>query len=264
METFLTRLERRFGRFAFGNVTFGLVILQVLGFGVCSLRPELAYELPLDGARVMAGEWWRLVSWLAAPMSMSPIWFLFGTYFLYFMGHALEEAWGSFRYELYWIVGLLTTMAVAVGFRTQADIDMLVRSLFLAFATMWPRHQLYVLFIIPVQVRWLAIIAGATILFSIGSAPGFAKFIPLAAVTNYLLFFSETLYDRLRGRFREEGRSRARARFNQANRDDRPKARTCAICGVSNDDPNVDMRVCNCEKCGGVLRDLCLEHARNH
>ena len=26
----------------------------------------------------------------------------------------------------------------------------------------------------------------------------------------------------------------------------------------------VDIRVCDCSKCGGVRRDLCLPHAKNH
>jgi membrane associated rhomboid family serine protease len=39
--------------------------------------------------------------------------------------------------------------------------------------------------------------------------------------------------------------------------------RACAICGAKQDD-GADIRVCSCEKCGGVPRQLCLEHARNH
>jgi hypothetical protein len=43
-----------------------------------------------------------------------------------------------------------------------------------------------------------------------------------------------------------------------------PKVRRCAICGASNEDPEVEIRVCDCEKCGGVRRDLCLPHAKAH
>lgn len=43
-----------------------------------------------------------------------------------------------------------------------------------------------------------------------------------------------------------------------------PSVRRCAICGASNEDPEVEIRVCDCEKCGGVRRDLCLPHVRNH
>jgi hypothetical protein len=132
-------------------------------------------------------------------------------------------------------------------------------SLFLAFATLWPDYELRIFLILPVRVKWLALLDAAVIAGSVGFGSGWHRLVPLAAVGNYLLFFGPTLYDKLRGFVREGGR--ARARFRQAAA---TGPRRCAICGVSADDPDVDIRVCSCETCGGKNRDLCLAHARNH
>jgi len=138
-------------------------------------------------------------------------------------------------------------------------------SLFLAFATLWPDYKLLVFFILPVPVKWLALLDGLAIVAAIGFGEGWSRLVPLAAVGNYLLFFGPTLYDKLRRFVREGGRARARNRMRSAVHSGFQRGgRRCAICGVSADDPDVDIRVCSCEKCGGTNRDLCLMHARNH
>ena len=50
----------------------------------------------------------------------------------------LEEQWGKFKYQIYWLTGILATVCVALITRTGATPTALVMSLFLAFATRWP------------------------------------------------------------------------------------------------------------------------------
>jgi membrane associated rhomboid family serine protease len=265
LERFLAKLDRRYGRYALGNLTYLLVGLQVVGFAILLLRPELAGKMLLDRDAVFRGEWWRLFTFMLYPLATSPIWFVFGAYWLYIMGTALESQWGSLRYELYWIVGIVFTLAaVFLGGQT-ATITSLIMSLFLAFATLWPDYKILVFFFIPIPVKWLALLDGVAILAAVGFADGWERLVPLAAVGNYLLFFGPTLYDKLRRFAREGGRARARNRMRTAVKDGFNRhGRKCAICGADGDDPKVDLRVCSCEKCGGTNRDLCLEHARNH
>lgn len=261
----LAKLERRYGRYALGNLTYYLVGLQALGLVLVLTRPDLAEKMLLDRDAVLAGQWWRLFTFVLYPMSTSPIMFLFGAYWLFIMGSALESQWGSLRYEIYWIVGVLfTLLSVFLGGQT-ATVASLIMSLFLAFATLWPDYQIVVFFILPVRVKWLALLDGFAILAAIGLMQGWHRLVPLAAVGNYLLFFAPTLVDKLRRFAREGGRARARNRMRSAVQGGfKPGSRVCAICGVSDTDPAVDMRVCSCEKCGGTNRHLCLMHARNH
>lgn len=267
LERLLTRLERKFGRYAFGNVTYYLVGLQALGFALVLVRPDLAQRLALDGEAVLRGEWWRLLTFLISPVATSPLWVVFALYWLYTMGSALEEHWGSFRYELYWLIGIaMTLVAVFVG-GSVATVAPLVMSLFLAFATLWPDYQLRIFFILPVPVKWLAVLDAIAIGADVGMRQGLDRLVPLAAVANYLLFFGPTLKNLVVRFFREGGRARARANYRQAANQgvDDLKLRQCAICGASpSKDPSVELRVCSCEKCGGVDRNLCLAHARSH
>lgn len=263
IDRWLAKLERRYGRYALGNLTWYLVGLQAVGLMLVLTRPDLADKMLLDRDAVLAGQWWRLFTFVLYPMSTQPIWFLFGAYWLYIMGTALESRWGSFRFEIYWIVGVLFTFAsVFLGGQT-ATVAPLIMSLFLAFATLWPDYEILVFFIIPVPVKWLALLDGLAIVAAIGLRQGWDRLVPLAAVGNYLLFFGPTLLDKVRGFVRAGGRARARNRFG-VHAGFKRAVRRCAICGASADDPDVDIRVCSCEKCGGTNRDLCLAHARNH
>ena len=95
-----------------------------------------------------------------------------------------------------------------------------------------------------------------------GSLPGLAKILPLVAVGNYLLFFTGTLIDLLRSGARQTGRRQALQRFRDETKV-QPEVRTCTLCGVTDQDPAIDFRVCTCAKCGRPT-DFCLEHARAH
>jgi hypothetical protein len=265
VERLLARLERKYGRLAPGNLTYGLIAAQVAGLVLGLSTPDAIGYLEFDFARIVHGEVWRLVTWLAIPPSYSPFWALFSLYWLYIIGTALEGEWGAFKYLFYFACGALGTMIAAAigGVRTSNTV--LVMTLFLAFATLWPDYEIRLFFIIPIRVKWLALLSGVGLVFSTLSEPGFGKLLPVVGVGNYLLFFHQPLWQRIRGFARQGGQAGARNRMRVARESVvLPMVRHCAICGASSQDPEVDIRVCNCEKCGGVRRDLCLPHARNH
>jgi membrane associated rhomboid family serine protease len=267
MEALLERLERRFGRYAPGNLTWYLVGLQGVVFFLEMLRPGTLALLQLDPARVRQGELWRLVTFALQPPSLQPFWLLFALYWLHTMGTALEQHWGAFRYTLYWLVGVLATTAMAFGFSLpagSADNSYLLMSLFLAFATLWPDYKILVFFVLPVPVKWLALLDGVGLLYELSRLDGLQKLLPLVALGNYLLFFLPTLVGTLRGGVRQASRARAYQQFRHKLEDDAPRVRRCATCGVTDEDRSVDFRVCSCEACGGKPTDYCLAHATNH
>ncbi len=155
-DRWLAKLERRHGRYALGNLTYWLIGLQALGLVLVLSRPDLAPKMLLDRDAVFAGEWWRLFTFVLYPMSRDPIMFMFGAYWLYMMGTALETKWGAFYYEVYWATGVVfTLLSVFLGGHT-ATIAPLVMALFHASATLWPDYETLVFFIIPVRAKWLA------------------------------------------------------------------------------------------------------------
>jgi hypothetical protein len=80
---------------------------------------------------------------------------------------------------------------------------------------------------------------------------------------NYLLFFAGHIAALAKGRRTLVRQAARRAEQRPQATEREADTRACAICGAKQDD-GADIRVCSCEKCGGVPRQLCLEHARNH
>ena len=260
----LARLERRYGRYALGNLTYFLVAAQGFGFIIALVRPDLVERMALDVERVRAGEAWRLLTWLAYPLSTSPIWVLFALYWLFTVGTSLEQHWGAFRYQVYWLLGVALSVTVALVGGVPVTPQALIMSLFLAFATVWPDYEIRVFMILPVKVKWLALLDAAFLLYVIATAHGWERLIPLVAIGNYLLFFGGTLAALVRTMVRQGARAGARSRFAAARADRVSAVRTCAVCGVTDEDRSIEFRVCDCERCGGKLRNLCITHARDH
>src|SRR5437660_254129 len=78
-------LERYVGWIAVPQIAVILVTLQVIGFVFILQNPAWVAILALNPAAVMAGEYWRLITFLALPLSLSPLWLFFTLWFLYFV-----------------------------------------------------------------------------------------------------------------------------------------------------------------------------------
>jgi hypothetical protein len=275
MERLLARLDRRFGRLAIPNL-IGFIVGGMAMVWVLSLaKPEFQERLALDINAVAQGQVWRLVTFLFIPPPSSPLWILINLYFTWWVGSSLEQNWGAFKFNAYYLLGALGTIVAAViaGPATNFWLD---ASLFLAFATVFPDVQILLFFIIPVRVKWLGIIAAVGIAYAAAMGTWGTRGSIVASLANYLMFFGEHWYSA----FKHRGLlARQRARRDDMRASGRPGprggdgpgdpsgfvfgSRVCAVCGAREAD-GVDIRVCSCEKCGGQQRALCLEHARNH
>src|SRR5271154_5723920 len=93
----IDRLDRLLPGFGIPNLALYLLGAQAAGFLLILAEPRAMGLLILDPYLVLRGEVWRLVTFLALPLSFSPLWMVFVLYFLYFIINALEEEWGEFR-----------------------------------------------------------------------------------------------------------------------------------------------------------------------
>jgi len=146
------------------------------------------------------------------------------------IGEGLEHEWGAFRFNLYYLIGMLTTTVIAFFLEPgEVDNTYLNTSLFLAFATIYPDFVIYLFFIIPVKVKWLGILSGlflaATVLF--GPLP--SKLAVAASLANYFLFFGPSIKQQIILR-RQVERNRERFRALQIKSPDETFHR-CATCG---------------------------------
>jgi membrane associated rhomboid family serine protease len=260
MERLLARWERRLGGFAIPN----LMIYVVLGMAgvwlMAQTRPELPGRMLLIPSAVRHGQVWRLVTFLLVPPSFDPIGLFFDLWFMWWVGSSLDRQWGSFKFNAYYLVGALATIAAAflVGPMTAFWLDV---SLVLAFATEFPDETVLIAFVIPIRLKWLGAACAGYMVFSAAMGGVADKAAIAAALVNYLLFFV--------GYWRSTLRGRAVVARQQVRRKEMESAapvfgnRSCAICGAKEAE-GVDIRICTCDKCGGQPRALCLPHARAH
>src|SRR5271170_8047986 len=111
---FLNRLERKFGDFAIPNLTVYLIVLQGFTWILLRARPELFPKLVLTHDGLMAGEVWRLLTILFIPPVTNLLFLFFFLYFFYLFGTMLEAQWGTFRYNLFILIGYLATISAAM------------------------------------------------------------------------------------------------------------------------------------------------------
>jgi membrane associated rhomboid family serine protease len=263
MDRLLARLERTFlARLAIERLTMFIVGGMAITYVLCRVRPEFEAQLFLI-PHLVPTQPWRLVTFLFLPPSGWQIFVFFALYFTWIVGTNLEQEWGALKFNVYYLLGAIGTAGAAFITGTAETNVYLNLSLFFAFATIFPDYELRIFFILPVKVKWLALLsAGYTLLQFVQS--GTSTRVAIGVVfANYLLFFAGHLVALAKGRRMLVRQAARRAEQRPKATEREADARTCAICGKTQDD-GADIRVCSCEKCGGVPRQLCLEHARNH
>lgn len=264
MNRLLNRLERKYGRYAPPGLTQLLVFGMGLAFVANMAYPGLVDLLELDPGAIARGQIWRVVTWMILPPSLSPIWLVFALMITHMIGTQLEAHWGPFRYQVFVGIGAVATLATALLTGAPASNSYLLMSLFLAFATLWPDYQFLIFFILPVKVKWLALLDGLVLIFAIATSHGWYRLLPIIAVGNYLLFFHRDLIALVRGGVGRTSRARALGEFQRKAKEAAPGERKCAKCGASNRDPEVELRVCFCDKHDGEATDFCMAHIRDH
>jgi membrane associated rhomboid family serine protease len=262
MDRLLARLERTLGRFAIERLTTFIVGGMAIVFVLSMTKPELIQYLTLDPARALK-EPWRFVTYLFLPNSSSLIWVIFSLYWMWLVGTNLEHEWGAFKLNIYYLLGALGTTAAAWITKEPQGNFWLNTSLFFAFASVFPNYEIYLFFIVPIRVKWLALLTLAFVGYYFFVGDFGVKAAIAVALGNYLVFFTGHLVRLARGHQLQTRQAIRRTSFRPPPKEAaKETGRVCAICNKRQDE-GADIRVCTCEKCGGP-RELCLEHARNH
>jgi membrane associated rhomboid family serine protease len=182
--------ERKLQWLAIPNIAVILITLQALGFLFVMMDPLWLERLALEPALVVSGEYWRLITFLALPLSMSPIWVIFALWFLYFVVNAIENEWGAFKTTLYVLVSVILMIAFSLVFGYPiTNIAGFESTLFLAAAALFPEMQIQLFLVFPVKMKWLAWLTLALVVFNFISGSWIDRVYLLAIYSNYLLFF---------------------------------------------------------------------------
>lgn len=159
----MNKLERKFGKYAIPNLMLYVIVLYGVGFVLDFLAPGFysAY-LCLDAEAIMHGQIWRVVTFLIQPPPTNVIFVIFALYLYYSIGRHLEYTWGTFKFNLYFFMGvvfnIVATFVAYLGFGVSIPLGTyyLNTALFLSFAALYPNQKLYLFFFIPIKMKWLA------------------------------------------------------------------------------------------------------------
>lgn len=254
----LDRIEKKLGWLAFPGIFRFYILIGVLAFALSWMRPDLGMILEFDLAKIMKGEVWRLVTFLFAPDALGGF-SIIGVLFLYFaiiigflINDSLEGAWGTFRTSMFFYTGFISLL---IGNLVMPSIawsgGYFYTSAFFAFATLFPRYEFLLFFIIPVQVRFLAILSAGLLAFSAIGQPIIIPFL-IAAFLNYILFVAIPFF---RGRKAIAKAASRRQKFKRAGLPEAEAFHRCETCGrTENDAPRLDFRV------GGDGKEYCADH----
>ena len=205
---------------------------------VLELRPDL----------IKRGQIWRLFTYIFIPTSplqagslLSPLWTVVALWFLWFIGDGLERAWGPFRLTLYFLVGMVGVTLAAFLLHARFSNGILAASLFLAFAWFHPEEVIYVMFILPVKIKWLGWLTAAFLLFGFVTGSNANRLALVLALSNYFLFFGPEIFQNVRHRKEIAGR---RKRFEIQSRSEEEALHRCATCGATElSDASLEFRV---------------------
>ncbi len=196
----LYKLERRFGRFGISNLMLYVVttMLFVAIFDMVIGFP-LSYWFSLIPSLVAQGQIWRLITFIFLPPSSSPLALVLSLYFYYIMGSALERVWGTFRFNLYYLFGIIGCILAGLisGYGTNTYLNL---SLFLAFAYLFPEHQVLLFYVIPIKVKYLAYLDWAIFAIDLITGSWSAKAAIIALLINFFIFFGPDILDSIRRR----------------------------------------------------------------
>lgn len=270
----LNKLERKFGRYAIHNLTLYLIGGYIIGFGVYMFVPNFLNLLTLEPAYILHGQIWRIISWVLIPPSGNILTTVIMMLFYYSLGTALERTWGAFRYNVYIFSGILFTVigafllylivgVDAVGYGVFFSTYYINMSIFLAFAVSYPDMEVLLYFILPIKMKWMALVYAALTIYDLVRGNLFTRIAIIASLLNFIVFFLSSRNvkpympkEQMRKRKFKQEQERPHMTYAGGAR------HRCAVCGRTElDDPNLEFRFCS--KCNGNY-EYCQDHLFTH
>lgn len=195
----LYKLERNYGRICIPNLMMVVIAGQAMVYFADLLAPvvSLSNLLALYWPAVMQGQVWRLITFIFIPQAGSPLMLLITLYFYYLIGHTLETTWGDFKFNVYYLFGMIGAIIAAAltGYGTGYYLNL---TLFFAFAVLYPDFQVLLFFIIPIKMKWLALLSAAMCVVNLVTGTWITRASIVFSLLNFLLFFGGDFFKTVR------------------------------------------------------------------
>ena len=309
----MKKLRQRFERFCLRNRDKGIPNLMLyicLGSGIVTFTSLInggyfVYDLLFfDKAAILRGEVWRLFSWLLTERpSSNPLLSVIFLYFFYRLGRAVEQSIGTFKFNLFYLVGVVMMDVFAMIFCPMEPVIVngvsippeyfaalfygnmayyLHLSMILAFATMYPDSQFMIFFIIPVKAWVIALVDLVLIGIGVFNMCYPVLFFPhclfpLIGLLNYFLFFGADMSNLLplswRAKLQRRRSKKAKVQTSgprvvqftppQQRKGEKPDYNHRCAVCGRTDVSNPELEFRYCSRCSGY-HCYCQDHINNH
>ena len=290
----MKNLRTQFERFCYKNRYKGipnLMLYIAVGTAIVYLMSEITGNYTLfgllyfDRSLILKGQIWRLFTYpLTYGVGSNNLLLVAISLFCYYsLGRAMENVWGTLKFNLFYLTGVLMMDIYCMVFGGYASVTYLNLSLFLSYATMYPDAHFLLFFIIPIKAWFFALFDLAIVLLDLFTASFPANLFSVISIANYFLFFGKDVLNvipmswriNLRRLFRK---GQAKPTGNQQPKvipfpkagsyeatvatPKAPYTHRCTICGRTDiSDPQLEFRYCS--RCNGYYC-YCEDHISNH
>ena len=283
----MKNLRRKFELYCYQNRNKGipnLMLYIVLGTAVVYVMSRmygnafLYYLLRFDRGAILQGQVWRLITYPLTYSAGNLLLTAVSLFCYYSLGRAMENIWGTLRFNFYYLSGVVMMDVYCLLFGGQADVVYLNLSLFLAYATLFPDAHFLLFFIIPVKAWIFALVDLVFVVIGLISYPFPYNLFSVIALANYFLFFGKDVLNVIPMSWRANASRLFRRKpkqpkakvihFNAGSYEastatpKAPYTHRCTICGRT-DVTNPELEFRYCSKCKGYYC-YCQDHINNH
>lgn len=290
-------MRKKFDRFCFRHRDKGIPNLMLyisLGsalvylMGMISQNDALYNTLCFDRELILQGQIWRLITYVLTYGygDTRIVLVAIGLVCYYSIGQAMENIWGTFRFNMFYLCGILLQDIFCLIFGGWATVGSLNLSLFLSYATLFPNSSFLLFFIIPIKAWVLGVFYLVLTLWQVITMTYYGFFpyslFPFISLLNYFLFFGKDFVNIFPISWRLNT-SRLFKKKKYTPKQDRakivpfpsagsyeattstvkaPYTHRCTVCGRTDiSDPQLEFRYCS--RCTGY-HCYCEDHINNH
>ena len=282
----MKNLRRQFEIYCYKNRHKGisnLMLYIALGTALVYLMSEMSGNyllynlLVFNRQKILQGQIWRLFTYPLTYRIDNLLLMAVSLFCYYSIGRAMENIWGTLRFNLFYLTGVLMMDVYCMIFGGTASVTYLNLSLFLSYATLFPDAQFLLFFIIPVKAWIFAVFDLVIVLIDLITYPFPYNLFSVISLANYFLFFGKDVLNvlplswrmRAKGGVRKQSQPRPKViPFDAAPSSTGKSApaanytHRCTVCGrtdVSN--PELEFRYCS--RCKGYYC-YCEDHISSH
>ena len=289
----MKNLRRQFELYCYKNRHKGiqnLMLYIVIGTAVVYFMSQMAgnyllYNLLMfDREAILHGQIWRLITYPLTYNAGNVFLMLISCMCYYSIGRAMENIWGTLRFNLFYLTGVVMMDVYCMIFGGRADVYYLNMSLFLSYATLFPDAGFLLFFIIPIKAWIFALFDLVNVAIGLFTYPFPYNFFSVISLANYFLFFGKDVLNVIPMSWRMNARRLFKKKPGKASQTAQPRPKVipfdagsyeaskatpkapythrCTVCGRTDvDSPDLEFRYCS--RCKGYYC-YCEDHISNH